>query len=324
MKGRTEDRIPLEKKGLHPRNRNRERYDFEQLLKDCPELTPFVSINQYNDVSIDFANPEAVRTLNKALLAHFYGVAHWDIPANYLCPPIPGRADYLHYLADLLSSCNEGKIPRGACVQVLDIGVGANCVYPILGNREYGWRFVGSEIDSAAIAAAQGILRANSGLAKVIDLRLQASPETIFNGLLRSGEVFDLSMCNPPFHASLAEAREGTQRKWRNLGKGGRGAPVLNFGGQGAELWCPGGEVAFVRRMIEESAGIATRCLWFTTLVSKSSNLPSVREALRQAGALETRIIAMAQGQKKSRIVAWTFLGEKERIEWRKVRWQKP
>ena len=311
-----------EKTGLHPRNRHRDRYDFEQLQKTCPELTPFVSRNPYGDESIDFADPAAVRTLNRALLAHFYDVSHWDIPAEYLCPPIPGRADCIHYLADLLASCNGGEIPKGAAVRALDIGTGANCVYPLLGQHEYGWSFVGSDIDSRALAAAKGILQANRGLADAIELRLQTAPGNIFRGVLREGEVFDLSMCNPPFHASPGEAKEGTQRKWRNLGRAAGKTPVLNFGGQGAELWCPGGEASFVGRMIEESARIPTRCLWFTTLVSKASNLPGVTGALKRAGALEIRILEMAQGQKQSRIVAWTFLGEQARNEWCRARWQ--
>ena len=325
--GQTEDQAPLEKLGLHPRNRHRERYDFLQLLKCCPDLAPFVSTNLYNNASIDFANPEAVRTLNKALLAYFYDVAHWDIPANYLCPPIPGRADYLHNLADLLGSCNQGEIPRGESIRVLDIGVGANCVYPLLGHHDYGWSFTGAEIDPKALAAANRILLANHGLAEVIELRLQTAPKSIFRGILRSGEVFDVSMCNPPFHASLGEAQEGTQRKWRNLGKAAamkKGTPVLNFGGQGTELCCPGGEAAFVGRMIEESVQIPTQCLWFTTLIAKSAHLPGVRQALKRAGVLEVRVLEMAQGQKKSRIVAWTFLGEEERNEWRRTRWQRP
>jgi len=334
-------------KGLHPRNR--ERYDFAKLVKSCPELGPYVRPNPFGDISIDFADPAAVRTLNRALLTHFYGVAHWDIPLNCLCPPIPGRADYLHYLADLLGSGNGGVIPRGPGVRVLDIGVGANCVYPLLGQSEYGWRFTGSEVDPRALAAASAILRSNRGLSEAIELRLQASPGNILRGVLQPGEVFDLAMCNPPFHASLADAREGTQRKWRNLGKardeGDRPlaklalrpprAPhvvsgpspdttsVLNFGGQGAELWCPGGEAAFVGRMIEESLQFRAQCLWFTTLVSKSANLPGVRAALKRAGALEVRTIEMAQGQKKSRFVAWTFLGEEERQAWR-TRWIRP
>jgi 23S rRNA (adenine1618-N6)-methyltransferase len=311
------------KPGLHPRNPHRSRYDFPRLIQACPDLAPFVAINAYGSASIDFANAQAVRALNRALLLDVYGISGWDIPSQYLCPPIPGRADYLHHAADLLGSCNGGAIPRGASIRVLDIGVGANCIYPLIGQREYGWHFLGSDTDPVALDSARRILAANPGLQDAIQLRRQASPGAIFRGLLGPDEVFELTVCNPPFHASPGEAQEGSRRKWQNLGRGtGRTqAPVLNFGGQGGELWCPGGEAAFVHRMIEESAEFPTRCFWFTTLVAKSSHLPAVYRALRQAGVQETRTLGMAQGQKKSRIVAWTFLTPDQREAWRAARW---
>jgi 23S rRNA (adenine1618-N6)-methyltransferase len=48
-------------------------------------------------------------------------------------------------------------------------------------------------------------------------------------------------------------------------------------------------------------------CRWFTTLVAQSAHLPAIRHALKAAQAADVRIIPMAQGQKQSRIVAWTF-----------------
>src|SRR5687767_15174470 len=114
-----------DKKPLHPRNVHKGRYVFDQLIKVCPELGDFVFRNQYNIESINFADPAAVKILNKSLLNYFYGITNWDIPQNYLCPPIPGRADYIHYLADLLGASNEGIIPHGNLVKVLDVGVGA-------------------------------------------------------------------------------------------------------------------------------------------------------------------------------------------------------
>lgn len=314
---------PAEKTTLHPRNPHRGRYDFSQLIAGSPELAAFVSPNEYGDESIDFANPAAVKALNRALLNTMYGIKEWDIPAQYLCPPIPGRADHLHFLADLLADHNGGVIPRGGAIRVLDIGVGANCVYPLVGHREYGWQFVGTDIDAVAIANAQKIVDAN-GLGAAISLRLQTSPAAIFNGVMKQDEVFDLSMCNPPFHASLAEARSGTQRKWKNLGieANKKKVPVLNFGGQGMELCCEGGEEAFVCRMIAESARLPGSCMWFTTLVSKSASLPGVYRAIKQAGALANKTIETAQGQKKSRIVAWTFLDAKQQQAWRVARWK--
>ena len=306
---------------MHPRNRHRFRYDFGSLMMSTPELVKFVSLNQYNHQSVDFSNPEAVKALNKALLKQFYGVSNWDIPANYLCPPIPGRADYIHYMADLLSASNNGVLPQGNSIRVLDIGVGANCVYPIIGNSEYGWHFVGSDIDSTAIQSANRIIVSNDSLNGSIECRFQPSSSDIFKNIIKLGEVFDMSMFNPPFHASLSEAKAGTERKWKNLGLKKNNKTMLNFGGQTNELWCKGGEGAIVRKVIEQSAQFPTNCFWYSTLISKKSNLPGVYKSRMKVNAFDIKTIDMAQGQKVSRMVAWTFLNERQQQDWRIKRW---
>lgn len=306
-----------QKPTLHPRNRHQGRYDFPQLIKAHPDLARFVIINPYGKESIDFANPAAVKVFNRALLKALYGIQHWDIPEGYLCPPIPGRADYLHCLADLLAESNGGEPPRGASVKVLDIGVGANCVYPLLGHSDYRWQFVGSDIDSVALASAAAIVQANK-LGKAIDLRLQPQPRNILKGLLNADERFAVTLCNPPFHASLEEATRGSQRKWRALGKADpkRKLPVLNFGGQNNELWCEGGEIRFVTQLINESVTVGTQVLWFSTLVSKASNLPAIQGALSKVNAAQVKVVEMGQGQKQSRFVAWSFQSEQVRNAW--------
>lgn len=306
-----------QKPTLHPRNRHQGRYDFPQLIKAHPDLARFVIINPYGKESIDFANPAAVKVFNRALLKALYGIQHWDIPEGYLCPPIPGRADYLHCLADLLAESNGGEPPRGASVKVLDIGVGANCVYPLLGHSDYRWQFVGSDIDSVALASAAAIVQANK-LGKAIDLRLQPQPRNILKGLLNADERFAVTLCNPPFHASLEEATRGSQRKWRALGKADpkRKLPVLNFGGQNNELWCEGGEIRFVTQLINESVTVGTQVLWFSTLVSKASNLPAIQGALSKVNAAQVKVVEMGQGQKQSRFVAWSFQSEQARNAW--------
>lgn len=313
------------KGSLHPRNRHTGRYDFPALIAGSPELAQFVIINPYGKQSIDFANPDAVRAFNRALLKQFYGIAHWDIPPGYLCPPVPGRADYLHGLADLLAADNAGEIPRGTRIHALDIGTGANCIYPLIGLREYGWRFTGSDIDSVALASAHAIITANQ-LSKGISLRQQSDPLHLFTGLLEANERFDISLCNPPFHASQAEASSGSQRKWRNLGKldPKRKLPALNFGGQAAELWCEGGEAAFLARMANESSNVNQQICWFTTLVSKAGNVQPLQSRLKKLGAVQVRVVDMSQGQKRSRFVAWTFLDDTQRAQWLAVSGGKP
>lgn len=303
-------RIPVirtaTKEGLHPRNRFRAGYDFRKLIGKSPALAAFVKLNAHGNESIDYADPHAVKALNQALLEVAYGIRGWDIPSGYLCPPVPGRSDYLHYLADLLAG-TRGAPPRGGSVAVLDIGMGANCIYPLIGASEYGWRFVGSETDPVALGWAADLVARNPGVSALIEGRRQPSPADCFRGVVRPGEFFDVSMCNPPFHASAAEAAAANLRKRRNLGSKTSGASSRNFGGRGAELWCRGGELGFVLRMIAQSIEFAGQCRWFTTLVSKSAHLPRLREALRDAGAAEVRTIDMAQGRKQSRILAWTF-----------------
>lgn len=312
---------PAEKDTLHPRNRHRARYDFAKLIAASPELKAFVHRNPFGDESVNFADSAAVQALNRALLLYHYGLTYWALPKGYLCPPVPGRADYIHYLADLLAESNGGVLPPGHDIMVLDVGVGANCIYPIIGRREYGWHFVGSDIDGVALRAAQQIEAANPALAGAIECRLQPARTRIFDGLIQAGEVFDLTMCNPPFHTSAAAAAAGSQRKVAGLGTGRGPRPVLNFGGQHHELWCEGGEAAFIRRMVQESGRRPRTAYWFTSLVSKKETLPGVYRALKTAGATEVRTIDMAQGQKKSRIVAWTFLSPAQQENWRRTRW---
>lgn len=312
---------PTEKSNLHPRNKHRERYDFKKLIASCPPLAQYVSLNKFKDESIDFFDPEAVKMLNKALLMHFYGMDNWNIPQHYLCPPIPGRADYIHYIADLLSAKNNGIVPIGNKIHCLDIGVGANCVYPIIGIHEYGWSFIGTDIDDVSIQSANQIIASNPILKGKAEIRLQANCDHIFIGMIKKGERFDISLCNPPFHTSLAEAKSGSVRKNSNLTRGKAIDPILNFGGQSNELWCMGGEELFICSMIKQSKQFSSSCFWFTTLVSKESSLCKIYETLRAVEAIEVKTIPMSQGNKISRIVAWTFLDSSQQKEWITTRW---
>lgn len=293
---------PKEKSNLHPRNKHRERYNFKELITSYPELSQFVSLNKYDDESIDFSNPQAVKALNQALLQHFYGIQNWDIPESYLCPPIPGRVDYIHYIADLLAPKN-----RGAEIRCLDIGMGANCIYPLLGMKEYGWSFVATDIDNIAISAAKKIIEKNPSLQSEIEFRLQESPRDMYRGIIKDGEKFDISICNPPFHSSAKDAERASIQKITNLtGKQAEKAK-FNFGGMNQELWYKGGEKQFVKNMIFQSKHYKDSCTWFTTLVSKGENLSGFYRALEQVNARYVRTIEMGQGNKISRILAWSF-----------------
>ncbi|MDN3663564.1 23S rRNA (adenine(1618)-N(6))-methyltransferase RlmF [Vibrio agarivorans] len=305
------------KAGLHPRNQHSNNYDLPALCKAVPELTSWLVKTPKGTDSIDFSSPIAVKLLNKALLAHHYQVTEWDIPEGYLCPPIPGRADYVHRLAELLPETI--KATKGATIRALDVGTGANIVYPMIGVTEYHWQFTASDIDPVSIECANTIIENNAVLKGHIEARLQTQSKFVFKNIIQKGEYYHVTLCNPPFHKSLDEAMKGTQRKISNLAanKDKRGSTkanpkvvnsaALNFGGQKAELWCPGGEAAFLKTMAHESQFFAQQVGWFSSLISKKENVRWMCKCLEKAGAKEARVIEMSQGQKKSRFVAWTF-----------------
>lgn len=304
------------KKTLHERNFHNDRYDFKALIQSEPSLNEFVKPNKYGDLSIDFANPQAVIALNKALLSFFYGVKNWSIPSDYLCPPIPGRSDYIHHIADLLAASNGGKIPKGSNIKGLDVGIGANCIYPIVGVSVYGWSFTGSDIDEVALKSAQNIINSNESLKENIIVKLQTNSKNIFKNIISKEDKFDFTLCNPPFHKSQKDAIAGNKRKIQNLTKQVVSKAALNFGGKNNELWCEGGEVAFIKKMIKESKEFSKNCLWFTTLVSRKENLDFIYDALEDIDVLEYKTINMAHGQKISRVIAWTFLTQDEQKAW--------
>ncbi len=284
---------------LHPRSFHNKPYNFQELILKVPELKQFIVKNREGVDTVQFADPKAVYLLNKALLLHFYGLNFWDIPNQNLVPPIPGRADYIHYLADLLKVDYSRKT-------VLDIGTGASLVYPLIGSSVYNWNFVATDIEPKSIAIAQEIIDKNPNLNSKITLRLQSDKKQILSGIITKDDNFDAVICNPPFFKSKKEAQSQTLRKLKGLDKRRTPKLINNFSGESNELWCNGGELAFVLNYIKESALFKMQIGWFTSLISNEDHLKPLQIELKKS-AKEIKIIDMAQGNKKSRILAWRF-----------------
>ena len=308
----------LEIKKLHKRNVHNNRYEFITLIKSYPSLEEYVIKNKYDDLSIDFSNAKAVLCLNKALLSHFYNIKNYDLPKENLCPPIPGRADYLHYMADLLADINKGKIPLGKDIKVLDIGTGANCIYALLGSSIYKWSFKASDISITSLETASNIILSNENIKDSISLLEQKNKNFIFKDIIKENDYFSFTLCNPPFHKSKKDALEGSSKKVKNLSKNKNAKTKLNFSGLAHELWCDGGEISFINKMIKESFEYKNNCLYFSTLISKGENLKIFYKSLKEINAKEFNIIEMTQGQKITRILYWTFLDKKEQKLWAK------
>ena len=225
----------FEQKGPHPRNVFKGSYDMDKLCQAYPPLQSYVvypndnakansksSKKAPNRPTIKFADPNAVRALNTALLVADYNIKpnYAEIlPRNALVPPVPGRADYIHHLADLLGE-QDGNIPEGSSVRGLDIGTGASVIYPLVATSTYGWTMVASEINLPSLQSARRIIQENR-LENLIDLRQQESEENIFAGIFEPKEEIDFVMCNPPFFPSLEAFQAENARKIKGLARGG-------------------------------------------------------------------------------------------------------
>jgi 23S rRNA (adenine1618-N6)-methyltransferase len=313
------DNTTSPKASLHPANPHLAGYDMAALSQTYPALRALLITTPRGEHSINFADPLAVKTLNQALLAHHYQLPHWDLPEGYLCPPVPGRLDYLLYLADLLKSSHQGKTPKSRQLKLLDVGCGANLIYSLLAARHFGWQVLASDIDQGALQHAVKLLEQHQLTGK-IELRQQAKAEDIFDHLLKTGEYIDVTLCNPPFHRSAEEAAAGSARKRENLGLANEVAD-LNFAGLSHELWCDGGELTFIQRMMQQSVAVGHQVYWFSSLVSKKEHIAPLQATLKKLGVSDQQVVEMAQGNKQSRFIAWTFLTPAQQQLWRKHRW---
>ena len=284
----------MKEKNLHPKNKFNKGYNFEELILINPKLEAYVSKNKFDVVTIDFSIPEAVKELNKALLFSYKKISVWNFPDQNLCPPIPGRLDYILYLTDLLSEEEN--------VKVLDIGTGATCIYPLLGVAENNWDFVATDIDLDSLDTSQDNIDDNNFSDK-IELRQQFDENNILKGVLKDDDSFSAIMCNPPFYRSAEEAQGANKRKNKNLGN----SAVRNFSGNNNELWYVGGEKAFLHNYLYESSLFKESSKWFTSLVSKKDNIDSLQKSAKKLGAKEFKTISMNQGNKVTRIACWRY-----------------
>lgn len=295
---------------MHKNNIHSEGYNFEQLIANNPQLSEFVFKNKYDNLTIDFALPNAVKCLNTTLLKTYYGIKYWDFPDENLCPPIPSRVEYIHLLNDLFMTSGIHKE-----ITVLDIGTGATCIYPLLGKKVYDWSFIASETNKKSLNNASQIVNRNN-LSQAIEFRFQNNPQHILSNVIIESDKIHASMCNPPFFKNEEEATFETQRKLKGL-KQDTSQMTRNFSGTAGELWYTGGEKAFLHNYLYQSSLFKTQCFWYSSLVSKKDHVKSMLKSLKKLGATSTKVLDIVLGNKKSRVVAWTFLTAKEQQTWR-------
>ena len=290
---------------MHAQNPYGNRYDLKRLTKHYHALEKFIVLNPSGEETIDFSSSEAVFALNKSMLLADFKLGDYELPSGYLIPPVPGRLDYLLHVRDFLTE--KFNVSENSQLNGLDMGSGANGIYCILGAQHFNWKMVGSETDAKAVEIANANIQKTKGLNDKIEIRHQQDKGSLFKNTIQANEQFDFVVCNPPFHSSKEEALKGSLRKVKNLG--GYAAKekfLLNFEGQANELWCNGGEVLFIKRLIKESVGFKNQVKVFSTLVAKSESVAAIKKQLSKVKA-NFEVIPMALGNKKGRYLMWWF-----------------
>ena len=107
-------------------------------------------------------------------------------------------------------------------------------------------------------------------------------------------------MCNPPFYASEEEQLLAAAFKKRPPHSACTGAAI--------EMVTPGGEIAFVSRMIVESKKLNDLCQWYTSMLGKYSSVEVILDRLGKAGVHNWAVRDLVQGNKTKRwAVAWSW-----------------
>ncbi|KAG2655576.1 RNA N6-adenosine-methyltransferase mettl16-like isoform X2 [Panicum virgatum] len=327
--GRKRRRDGSEAPSIHPRNRYAAAApDFAALAELYPSFRPYVSVSERGRASVDFTDFSATRELTRVLLLHDHGV-NWWIPDGQLCPTVPNRSNYIHWIEDLLSSNLTPPISSSSGrVRGFDIGTGANCIYPLLGASLLGWSFVGSDVTDVALEWAKKNVENNPHLTELIEIRnanaasLSSESEAIVREPIRENvlepvedaamqkppvlvcvvkesESFDFCMCNPPFFESIEEAGLN---------------PKTSCGGTAEEMVCPGGELAFVTHIIEDSVSLKNSFRWFTSMVGRKANLKLLMSKARKAGASVVKTTEFVQGQTARWGLAWSFIAPRNKV----------
>ena len=299
-------------------NDDDDRVDFEVLAQHDAAFRQHLTHDAHGKPRIDWNKPEALKALTAATL-HYRFQIRWDIPLGTLCPPVPNRAAYLRWIDRLLQI--SPRPPKAGPVRGIDIGTGASCIYPLLGTAMFGYHFLATDTNAQSLEWAQKNIASNKWEDRIAT-RLQSQSGDILAGLLGEGDRYDFVVCNPPFF-DYAEAPEPAP-------PAAAGAeppdtdPMPLAGGCGTGNPCAprrdrttllqrnehateGGEVAFVGRMITESAQLQDRITWYTTMLGRKQSLTALRARLQADRSVSIRCTTICHGKTTRWLLGWTY-----------------
>ncbi|GAA5903103.1 uncharacterized protein JCM6883_002698 [Sporobolomyces salmoneus] len=313
--------------------------DFKELANVVPEFESHLVESSKGKWTIDWKNDESVRCLTQALLKRDFDLA-LELPSDRLCPTVPSRLEYCLWVLKLsLLTIRPSLHEMNRRFIGIDIGTGASCIYPLLLNRllerlqptlsgslsssvstadestgqsHFDCKILATEINDESIAIARLNISKNlkdeEGKIEVCPAREEDHDligTSLLNTKLQPGKLVDFVMCNPPFYASSEEIQLSALQKELE--------PFAVCTAANNELITTGGEVEFVKRMIEESIRIGpTRVRWFTSLIGKFSSISPLVAQLRQYQISNYQVHLLGNsGQTRRWILSWSLQGER-------------
>lgn len=279
---------------MHPRNPYRGKDpNHEQLVDQFPELKQYLRPAKRKGDRPTLAlttNPAAAIAYNCALLKRDFGI-NWSIPVGRLCPPIASRVNYVLWVQDLIKLNRPKTQPSVDRVVGIDIGTGANAIYPLLGTAlDSTWHFVATDVDESALSLAKKNMEANPRLQRRIKLKRVSEDARVQAALPPGDGMIDFCMCNPPFFESALDVRI---------------RPDGSTAGTRSELVCQGGEEGFVSGIVRDSVKLGRRVRWYTSMFGKKASVKSTLKLIREAGFTNIATTQFLQGRTTRWGIAW-------------------
>lgn len=210
---------------------------------------------------------------------------------------------YIRWLQKLIDSTsdsfNDTYDPERPVLGI-DIGVGASCIYPLLGCAcRPNWRFGGTEIDDRSLEYAEKNVAVN-GLQQRVRLRKVTLDGSLLN--LKSLGIghADFVMCNPPFFTSREDMLATHENKKRY--------PSAVCTGAETEMITDGGDLGFVTCIMKESSISKDDVQWYSAMLGKLASVRTVVEGLMNAGITNWAVTSLQAGNVTKRwAVAWSY-----------------
>ena len=269
--------------------------DFLTLIKEFPELKKYIlKQNEDNEAEFqfDWSNNELSLLMDKSILNYYFNIKYYDIPKGFLIPPIPSRINYINLINSIITKLiNDIDIKN---IIGIDIGTGANIIYPILGYSIYKWKFICTEINKEAYNNAKLILQKNN-LENNINIIKQNNKDNIFISILNRENKYIFSMCNPPYYNYENEIKLEDKKRDNEY----------NFD----EIYYKNGEYGFFQRYFEESICYKNNVFLYTILIGKKINAENIYDKLSSYNDI-IKIYNMQKiltGNNVRYIIYWSF-----------------